>query len=317
MNRLYLESLSFIDLPSASLACMDIFCIFMHYAASLCHILIRRFGRVQKGTCPTPGKIWSKDGQVEGDWRGWNMLKHWTIRRGSQDTTHFKTVLCHCYTHFLSFFGIGQILFKHWIHDAITPNCFKWFHRRLSYIMFIIYHIYHISIEHRKMLRAVCVCVKVSFGQFHWILNGSSRFAAWHSSTERVWIQFRKIPSIDSHGPCTDFAGLNHVPPLVLHNQQGSTFWWKCRWLKYVKVIEWRKHTKSLTVRDATMGYNGVRKGPPCPVPWAIQEILTDSQLICNYPSWRICPRHHHRAEKLIEPGTKKPLVAYGQLETF
>lgn len=174
MNRLYLESLSFIDLPSASLACMDIFCIFMHYAASLCHILIRRFGRVQKGTCPTPGKIWSKDGQVEGDWRGWNMLKHWTIRRGSQDTTHFKTVLCHCYTHFLSFFGIGQILFKHWIHDAITPNCFKWFHRRLSYIMFIIYHIYHISIEHRKMLRAVCVCE----GQFRsvslnlkWILQ--------------------------------------------------------------------------------------------------------------------------------------------------
>ena len=152
---------------------------------------------------------------------------------------------------------------------------------------------------------------------FFKILNGSSRFAAWRSSTERVWIQFRKIPSIDSDGPCTDFAGLNHVPPLVLHNQQGSTFWWKCRWLKYVKVIEWRKHTKSPTVRDATMGYNGVRKGPPCPVPCAIQEILTDTQLICNYPSWRICPRHHHRAEKLIEPGTKKPLVAYGQLETF
>ena len=170
MNKLCLESLSFIDLPSASLACMDILCIFMHYAASLCHILIRRFGRVQKGTCPTPGKIWSKDGQAEGgqrDWRGWNMLKHGTIRRGSQDTTQLKTVLCHCYTHFLSFFGTGQILFKHWIHDAITPNCFKWFHRQLSYIMFIIYHIYiysiyiyHISIEHRKMLRAVCcVCV--------------------------------------------------------------------------------------------------------------------------------------------------------------
>ena len=68
--------------------------------------------------------------------------------------------------------------------------------------------------------------------------------------------------------------------------------------------------TKTPTVQDATMGYKWVRKGAPCPVPCVIQDILTDSQLICHDPSRRICPRHHHRAEKLIEPGTKKPLVS-------
>ena len=109
--------------------------------------------------------------------KGLEGLKHVeTLDNSKRITRHdpFKNRIVPLLYPFSQLFGIGQILFKHWIHDAITPNCFKyffkWFHRQLSYN---VYHISYISYIYRTSENApgrVCVCVSVSLN-LKWILQ--------------------------------------------------------------------------------------------------------------------------------------------------